>query len=309
MSGVGSSVGGTPPTALEAGAEARPAPPASPADAEAVAALTREAGTSFYRGMRVLPPARRTAMYGIYAFCRAVDDIADAERPLTAKRADLDLWRRRVAALYLGQADDPVTRVLREAVATYGLAQADFGSVIDGMEMDAGAPIVAPELQFLDLYCDRVASAVGRLSIRIFGETRPIGLDIAHHLGRALQLTNILRDVGEDATRGRLYLPAEALDAAGVPHDPASALRDPALPKAMAIVAEQAETHFAAADAAMRPCPPQAIRPARMMASAYRPLLAQMRRRRFAHPERRPSLPLWRKLLLAADLAIHADRG
>ena len=310
MSGIGSTGDALDPAARAGAAPSGAQPPSvSAEDAARVAALTREAGTSFYRGMRVLPPARRTAMYGIYAFCREVDDIADAERPLSAKREDLDVWRRRIAALYDGEADDPVTRVLREAAASYGLARADFDSVIDGMEMDAGDPIVAPGWAFLDLYCDRVASAVGRLSIRIFGESRPLGVEIAHHLGRALQLTNILRDVGEDAARDRLYLPAEALDAAGVPHDPAKALRHPGLPAAMATVAEQAETHFAAADAAMAQCDKRVIRPAQMMANAYRPLLAQMRRNRFAHPEQRPSLPLWRKVLLAADLAIHADRG
>lgn len=278
------------------------------ADAEAVAQAARAAGTSFYRGMSVLSAQRRTAMYGIYAFCREVDDIADADAPFAAKRTGLDAWRARIDALNRGEADDPITRILRDASLRYALRRADFHAIIDGMEMDAGDPIVAPSAAFLDLYCDRVASAVGRLSVRVFGEGSAAGETLAHHLGRALQLTNILRDVGEDAARGRLYLPREALIAAAVPADPAAALRAPGLGTAMAAIAAEAEAHFRAADAAMRQCDPRAIRPARMMASAYRPLLTIMRRSGFAHPERRPSLPAWRKLALAVQLLIHADR-
>ncbi len=278
-------------------------------DARAVAAVTREAGTSFYRGMTVLPAPRRAAMYGIYAFCRAVDDIADADAPFTAKRQGLDVWRARIDALHNGGADDPVTRLLRDASLRYALRREDFHAIIDGMEMDAGAPIIAPDAALLDLYCDRVASAVGRLSIRVFGEASATGDRVAHHLGRALQLTNILRDVAEDAARGRLYLPRETLEQAGVPADPATILQAPGLKHVLAAIAAQAETHYAEAEAAMRLCDRRAMRPARMMTAAYRPLLAVMRRDGFAHPERRPRLPLWRKLGLAAQLLLLADRG
>ena len=178
----------------------------APADLEAVEAVVRGAGTSFYRGMAVLPPARRHAMYGIYAFCRIVDDIAYDPAPFETRRPRLDAWRRRVAGLYRGETDDAVTRVLAGAVAAFGLRQSDFEAVIDGMEMDAAA-IVAPSLAELDLYCDRVAAAVGRLSVRAFGDASPAADQVAWHLGRALQLTNILRDIAEDAARGRLYLP------------------------------------------------------------------------------------------------------
>lgn len=277
------------------------------ADAEFVAAATRAAGTSFYRGMTVLPARRRTAMYGIYAFCRAVDDIADEDAPLAVKQAGLEAWRRRIDRLAEG-GDDPVTRVLRDASLRYALRRADFHAVIDGMAMDAGAPIIAPDAAFLDLYCDRVASAVGRLAIRVFGECSAAGDVVAYHLGRALQLTNILRDVGEDAGRGRIYLPREALEAEAVPLDPAAILSSPGLPRAMARVGSDAARHYAAATAAMEGCAPQAVRPARMMAAAYRPLLEGMHRRGFAEPAKRPRLPAWRKALLAAQLVIFTDR-
>jgi len=277
------------------------------ADAAFVAAATRAAGTSFYRGMTVLPARRRTAMYGIYAFCRAVDDIADEDAPLAVKQEGLDAWRRRIDRLHEG-GDDPVTRVLRDASLRYALRRVDFHAVIDGMAMDAGAPIIAPDAALLDLYCDRVASAVGRLAIRVFGECSAAGDVVAYHLGRALQLTNILRDVGEDAGRGRIYLPREALDAEAVPLDPAAIVASPGLPRAMARVGADAARHYAAAAAAMESCAPRAVRPARMMAAAYRPLLEGMRRRGFAEPALRPRLPAWRKALLAAQLVIFADR-
>lgn len=281
----------------------------APEDAAMVTALTRASGTSFYRGMAVLSHDRRTAMYAVYQFCRVVDDIADEPAPLDQKRLALEAWRGRIAALYDGEADDATTRVLRAAITRYELRREDFLAIIDGMEMDAGDPIIAPPYALLDLYCDRVASAVGRLSVRIFGEPSPAGEEVAHHLGRALQLTNILRDVGEDAARGRIYLPREALTAEDVPLDPGGLLAAPGLRHAMARVADRAEHHFASAEAAMRRCNARAMRPARMMAAAYRPLLGVMRARRFAKPELRPSLPRWRKLWLAAQLLIYSTPG
>jgi squalene synthase HpnD len=273
-------------------------------DAAEVTALTRESGTSFYRGMTVLNRDRRIAMYAVYQFCRIVDDIADEPGPLAEKRAALDGWRARVVRLYEGEADDATTRVLRAAIAAYGLRREDFLAIIDGMEMDAGDPVIAPPYAVLDLYCDRVASAVGRLSIRIFGEASAAGDAVAHHLGRALQLTNILRDVGEDAARGRLYLPRETLEAEGVPPDPAAALASPGLPRVLERLAGRAGYHFDAAEAAMRRCDRRAMRPARMMAASYRPLLGILRARGYARPQDRPRLPKWRKLALAGQLLV-----
>jgi len=142
-----------------------------PNDIAEVTTIVRESATSFYHGMKILEPERRAAMYGIYAFCRKVDDIADDDDvPFGEKRQALELWRRRVAAFYANDADDAITRVLRASTKEYQLREADFIGIIDGMEMDGGEPIVAPPLPVLDLYCDRVASAVGRLSVCVFGD-------------------------------------------------------------------------------------------------------------------------------------------
>jgi squalene synthase HpnD len=273
-------------------------------DIDFVTTLVKQAGTSFYHGMKILPPARRDAMYGIYAFCRAVDDIADEDGDFAAKRVALDEWRGKIAGLFQGGADDAITRVLRDAVQTYDLRREDFLAVIDGMEMDAGDPIIAPDLAELDLYCDRVASAVGRLSVRVFGDAGQSAQETAYALGRALQLTNILRDVGEDAERGRIYLPREFLKDAGIAPVPATLLTAPALPQLCARLADMAEAYFAQAEAAMARSDRAAMRPAAMMAASYKPLLTRLRTQNFDYRNGRVSLPKWRKLVLAARLLL-----
>ena len=271
---------------------------AAPADLAEVERIVRGAGTSFYRGMRILPPDRRAAMYAIYAFCRLVDDIADEPASLEEKRRGLDAWRARIEALELGQAEGAVARVLLLARRQFGLRRVDFLAVIDGMQMDAETVIVAPPFDVLDAYCDRVASAVGRLSVRAFGDASPAADEVAHHLGRALQLTNILRDLGEDAGRGRLYLPREWLTMGGVPLEPAAALADPRLVPVCERMLRTARGHFASAYSAMERCDRQAMKPARLMAATYGAVLARLERRGWARLGERVSVPAWMKLVI-----------
>jgi phytoene synthase len=244
------------------------------------------AGSSFYLGMRVLPRPRREAMYAIYAFCRAVDDIADAGGPRDPRRAALAAWRSDIDRLFEGKVSAATTQ-LAEPTRNFKLRREDFHAVIDGMEMDIDADLHAPDWAKLDLYCDRVASAVGRLSIRIFGLEPDIGDLLAHHLGRALQLTNILRDLDEDAALGRLYLPREALKAAGIEGDgrsPAEVLGEPNLTQACRLVAERAESHFREANRIMGQCPREKIRAPRLMEAKYHQTLQQLLSRGFAPP-------------------------
>jgi phytoene synthase len=273
------------------------------ADLEEVERLVRASGTSFYRGMRVLPPDRRAAMYAIYAFCRLVDDIADEDAPLAEKRVALDDWRTRILGLSAGRAEDAVCRVLLLAAQKFVLRETDFLAVIDGMQMDAETVIVAPGLERLDLYCDRVASAVGRLSVRAFGDASAAADEVAHHLGRALQLTNILRDLGEDAARGRLYLPLEWLAEAGVPTVPTAALKSPSLATVCERAVRRAQDHFAAAGAAMARCDATAMKPARLMAASYAAILRRLERRGWSRPTERVSVPAWEKLWIAVRYA------
>ncbi len=243
-------------------------------------------------------------MYAIYAFCRMVDDIADDDSEFATKLPRLVAWRERVACLFRGEADGPVTRSLVVAVNRFGLRQEDFIAVIDGMQMDAESVIVAPDLATLDLYCDRVAAAVGRLSVRVFGDASPAADRVAYALGRALQLTNILRDLAEDSERGRLYLPREYLDEAGMPYDPQRALESPGLDVACGRVAALAHGYFRDAEAAMAGCDPRAMRPARLMSATYAAILRRLERRGWRHPQHRVSLPKWQKLWLAMRFGV-----
>jgi phytoene synthase len=230
-------------------------------------------------------------MFEIYSFCRRVDDIADSDGPRSGRLAELDEWRAEVNALYEGQIG-PKVAGLAQPVREFDLARDDFLTLIDGMEMDTVGNIRAPSFETLDLYCDRVASAVGRLSVRVFGIEREAGRMLAHHLGRALQLTNILRDLDEDAGVGRLYLPREALERAGIDAtDPVSALRSPTLAKACAEVVEQARTHFHEADKIMARAPRKAVRAPRVMGEVYRAILDLLLARGFAAPRHAVRIP------------------
>lgn len=247
-------------------------------------AAKRASGSSFYTGMRILPRAQREAMFEIYAFCRAVDDIADDPGPREPRREQLQQWRLDIEALYAGKAP-PQLAGLAQAVRSFDLAREDFLAVIAGMEMDVIADIRAPDMATLDLYCDRVACAVGRLSVRVFGMERDAGLALAHHLGRALQLTNIMRDLDEDAALGRLYLPREALRGAGIiSADPVTVMSNPMLGEACAIIVEMAKADFRKAGAIMARSPRRVVRAPRIMGAAYRMILEALMARGFAPP-------------------------
>ena len=255
---------------------------------EAAAANTKygttASGSSFYAAMRILPREQREAMFQIYSFCRQVDDIADSDGPRPERLAALQRWRDDIDALYQ---DHPPARLLDyvPSVRRFDLQREDFLAIVDGMEMDVPQDIRAPDLATLDLYCDRVASAVGRLSVRVFGLPRDDGILLAHHLGRALQLTNILRDIDEDAAIGRLYLPLEGLLHAGITStDPLKVISDPALPKVCVPLVARARAHFEKADEVMRRNRRSVVRAPRIMSKYYRAILELLVARGFAPP-------------------------
>ena len=245
---------------------------------------TAASGSSFYAAMRILPRAQREAMFQIYSFCRQVDDIADSDGPRPERLAALQQWRDDVDALYQGH---PPARLKDyvSSVRAFGLKREDFLAIVDGMEMDVPQDIRAPDLATLDLYCDRVASAVGRLSVRVFGLPEQDGILLAHHLGRALQLTNILRDIDEDAGLGRLYLPREGLLHAGITgDDPVKVSADRSLPKVCAPLVERAKSHFEQADEIMNRNSRRVVRAPRIMSKYYRAILELLIIRGFAVP-------------------------
>jgi phytoene synthase len=255
--------------------------------------------SSFFWAMQLLSYNRREAMYALYAFCREVDDIADGNASRSLKLQLLSDWRAEISLLYAKRPRHVITRALSGAVAAYDLRCEDFLAIIDGMEMDARADIRAPSLEDLDLYCERVAVAVGRLAVRIFGEATAAGERVAAELGRALQLTNILRDLGEDGGRNRLYLPREMLRRHGIfATTPSWVLAQPALPDLCCDLAAIAEQHYAAALQAVAVCSRHAMRPAAVMLHVYRALLHRLVAQRWTKLDERVSVPDWRKLAL-----------
>jgi squalene synthase HpnD len=260
------------------------------------AALAVSSKSSFHTAVRILPLTQRLAMCQIYAFCRAVDDIADCAGPRAQRLAALQQWRTDIAACYAGAAP-PALAALAAQIERFNLARDDFVAVIDGMTMDVLDDICAPAASTLDLYCDRVASAVGRLAVRVFGLDDMVGPALAHHLGRALQLTNILRDIDEDAAMGRVYLPAEALDAAGVPlGEPRTMVAHPNLGQACTALQRQAQGYYGTANALMARCPPRLVRSPRIMSGVYHCLLERMAARGWDAPRLRVKVPRARLL-------------
>jgi len=242
--------------------------------------IVKDAGTSFYWGMRMQPREKREAIFAVYAFCREVDDIADSTKATAVKLKGLEVWRARITELFEGRAEDLITEALLPAVREYKLEKEAFLAIIDGMEMDAKGPIQAPTRKELDLYCARVASAVGLLCIRIFGESGEKGRELSDALGRALQLTNILRDLKEDAAWDRLYLPGDLLGKHRIDTtDPRKVLAHPNLDAACRELAEVAAEEFKRADSIMAECHPRDIKPALIMRGAYFATLKKLQRR------------------------------
>jgi len=252
------------------------APGALAASQRHVRAIVADSGTSFYWGMRLLPAIKREAMFAIYAFCREVDDIADSDASPAAKRAGLASWRAEVEALYAGRPSRPTSLALAAPIERFDLPRAELDAMIDGMEMDAEA-MRAPPMATLERYCRCVAGAVGVLSVRVFGAQASDRAAGAVALGDALQLTNILRDLAEDASFGRLYLPRELLDRHGIGgDDPARVLRDPGLPAVCRELAARAAERFDAADRWLAREERRLVRPALIMRGVYRRTLERL---------------------------------
>lgn len=241
----------------------------------------KRSGTSFAAGMRILGKARREAMHAIYAFSREVDDIADDDATdVVDKRLALAAWRAEIDKLYDGVPTTPTGVALLEPVRRFDLPKQEFLMLIEGMEMDAEGPIVAPNSQRLFAYTRRVAGAVGLLSMPVFGAPKnKTADDFALALADALQLTNILRDVGEDASIGRLYLPRELLEKHGAPATPEKIVGAPGLARVAEDLAAVASERFAAARAALHNLDWRVLRPALLMMGVYEAYLKKLEAR------------------------------
>ena len=258
-----------------------------------------QSGSSFYYSFLFLPAERRRAITALYAFCREVDDIADEVSDVGLARTKLAWWRTEVANLFAGHPQHPVTRALAPFVGPYGIDAGRMNEIIDGMEMDLVYHRYA-DFDSLRLYCHRVAGVVGQLSASIFGFTRPATLEYAEALGIAFQLTNIIRDVGEDARRGRVYLPVDELASHGLtPEDILGRRGGEAFVRLMGFQADRAESYYEAAFAKLAAEDRRDQRAGLIMAAIYRTLLREIRADGFDVLDRRIALTPVRKLWIA----------
>jgi phytoene synthase len=258
-----------------------------------------KSGSSFYYSFLFLPAERRRAITALYAFCREVDDIADEVKDVGVARTKLAWWRTEVANLFAGHPQHPVTKALAPFIASHGLDADRMNEIIDGMEMDLVHHRYA-DFDALKLYCHRVAGVVGQLSASIFGYANPSTLEYAENLGIAFQLTNIIRDVGEDARRDRVYLPADELARFGLTVEDILARRGgEAFEKVMELQADRAQSYYEAAFAKLAPEDRPTQRAGLIMAAIYRTLLEEIRADRFQVLEQRVALTPLRKLWIA----------
>ncbi|MCX7893313.1 MAG: presqualene diphosphate synthase HpnD [Burkholderiales bacterium] len=256
-------------------------------------------GSSFYYAFLFLPAERRRAITAVYAFCREVDDVVDEVHDPGVARAKLAWWRGEIGALYAGRPTHPVTRALAPLVGRFDVRKERLEEILDGMEMDLGH-VRYQDFASLRRYAYLVAGAVGIVAAGIFGYTDARTLDYAERLGIAFQLTNIIRDVGEDARRGRIYLPLDELARFGVSESDVLAGRPTeGFRRLMAFQTERAERCYEEAYAALPAADRRSQRPGLVMAAIYRTLLAEIRRDGFPVLTHRVSLTPLRKLWLA----------
>jgi phytoene synthase len=256
-------------------------------------------GSSFYYSFLFLPPERRRAITALYAFCREVDDVVDEVSDMGVARTKLAWWRTEVANLFAGHPQHPVTKALAPFVEPYGLDAARMNEIIDGMEMDLVHHRYA-DFEELELYCHRAAGVVGQLSASIFGFANPATLEYAEALGIAFQLTNIIRDVGEDARRDRVYLPAEELARFGVDAQQILEGRASAgFTDLMRFQAARARSFYDLAHSKLAPEDRPNQRAGLIMAALYRTLLDEIERDGFRVLDRRVALTPLRKLWIA----------
>ena len=258
-----------------------------------------QSGSSFYYSFRFLPPDRRRAITALYAFCREVDDIADEVEDVNVARAKLGWWRAEIANLFAGHPTHPVTKALQSATQQFGIDESRLNEIIDGMEMDCSRRRYQ-DFASLKLYCHRVAGVVGQLSANIFGFSNPKTLVYAENLGLAFQMTNIIRDVGEDARRGRIYLPQDDLQKFAVTNaDILDCKHSPAFVQLMKFQGERAKSLYGAAFEALMPEDRRPQRPGLIMSAIYRTLLDELERDGFKVLNQRTSLTPLRKLWIA----------
>jgi len=265
------------------------------------------APSSFYWAMRLLPHDKREAIFEIYSFCRSVDDIADGDLAKEDKIELLDHWKHRIDDIMDGTEAVAFSDGFSRTVQNYRIDRDDLFAVIDGMKSDAVGQVTMNDMDELNIYMDRVASAVGKISNRIFGLKGEAANDLAVNLGRALQLTNILRDLAEDAGDGRVYIPLSLLRQNSITSsEPAEILQDDNLPRALEQMATLAQEYFNKAGNNLTELPPKKTRPVRIMKAVYKRILEKMINRGWHYPYAGMHINKFEKIIIAARAALFA---
>lgn len=256
-------------------------------DQKVIKRIVKSSGSSFFWGMNILKPNRKRAMFAVYAFCRTVDDIADSELSFEQKSLHLNNWIKKIEKIYQGFSDDSLSRELKFSIEKYNLIKNDFLEIIDGMRIDAKKKVIYPTKKFLEDYCDKVAGAVGCLSIDIFGvENKYAGRNYAKYLGRALQLTNIIRDINEDNNRGRCYIYKEALTKNSIKMKPNELMKSEKLEIVRGEVFQLAEKYYFLADNEATKIDKRYIVASEIMKKMYFRLFQKLKKKKWNYKKR-----------------------
>tara|TARA_B100001027_G_scaffold48236_1_gene31783 strand:- start:553 stop:1389 length:837 start_codon:yes stop_codon:yes gene_type:complete len=252
-------------------------------DESVVKGIVVSSGTSFFWGMKILSYEQRRAMFALYAFCRKIDDIADNQQiSRNEKLREISLWEKKINCIFTdNEINDPVSREISLAIKKFNLKKSDLSSLIQGMKMDIEKNIQFPTREELELYCDRVAVAVGYLSIKIFGVNSIVGRKYAHYLGRAFQFTNIVRDFHEDLKILRCYIPKDILKQNKIPQKMTNLLYSPNLSKVLQDLLEEAEQYFLKAEEISFKLDKDKIRASQIMKLFYKTIHNKMYKRNF----------------------------
>ena len=252
-------------------------------DESVVKGIVVSSGTSFFWGMKILSYEQRRAMFALYAFCRKIDDIADNQQiSRNEKLREISLWEKKINCIFTdNEINDPVSREISLAIKKFNLKKSDLSSLIQGMKMDIEKNIQFPTREELELYCDRVAVAVGYLSIKIFGVNSIVGRKYAHYLGRAFQFTNIVRDFHEDLRILRCYIPKDILKQNKIPQKMTNLLYSPNLSKVLQDLLEEAEQYFLKAEEISFKLDKDKIRASQIMKLFYKTIHNKMYKRNF----------------------------
>ncbi len=270
--------------------------------------IVKKSGTSFFWSMRFLPFGKRNAMYTIYAFCRHIDDIVDGDKEVSEKLELIDAWKQEINNIY--DKKIPATEIGRKIYKNcmrFKLPKEEFVRIINSISMDLPTPLRAPSMEQFNEYCRGVAGVPGNLSLRVFGVKDEALIEkLSTTLGNALQITNILRDVKEDAQAGRLYIPREMLENAGITTtDPLSAVVHPNLAKAREELAKIAAEDYATSYQLIKKLDKKTARPVLMMANIYKHYFDIMQNRGWEIISPKPQISKFKKLSLALKAFLH----